>query len=863
MSNIIIPDKYNIAEYIEELKAKHITDMKENALLMSTFGFLGDFFTKELSTDLMVMSEISNEALPLTAKYDRDILTHAIQYSVSDLYASPAYMDVQLGISEQMMNLNIKNNSNTFVIDKDTPFFIESYEFHLDYDIIISRSKPYNYSSDGYVYIAQYDISESNSISNIESPYIAPPTRMNINGTEFIMVSARIRQVEPSTITRKITSDDTIENKTFEFSFESQLATFDILVTDPNGNSTILTPIFEGVPITDTSKDYVYYTHIDNNTIRVKFISSYYNPSLNSIISVRIKTTQGKDANFTYKSPFLVTPQSEKYNYNGMALYVIPYTDSDYGSNMKSIDDLKREIPMRVLARDSITSDKDIENYFNILNDENNRTVISKQIHNQNTLRFYLYLLMKDSENNVIPTNTLPLKISDSFMKNNNDVIKPGTLFHYTSKLDHAEISSETITDDISDSFTDFYYSLPFLIKVTREPLLHLSYYLNIINITYQTNFSYINRNAFLQFICTAINIKREFLTDRNNYKITASLTQNINEEFEIITLDQDGNVADTENFKPFLVFYDQFGNPVKYKMCNITSYNPSLKEYTIEAILDTEDEFDVTGKLINITNLNDFGHETESDTYLPRQTKVVLYTAYKLQGVESNDRDDADRYVPGLDGFILSNKYTIDPGLDLYLNFSEIINSSISLTRNNSITFNISSVPLIQYTYMQNEEHVVDIIDSFVTRKLYIDEAMNILQDPLGIDLKLFNTYGPSKTYFVGHDKIELNRVNIILKLRMKLDITASDNLKDVIMTDVKSYMEDINDIKDFHYSSLDQYLRNKYPAIKWIEFLEINDYGSDNQYIRKDETVENCVPEFLNINTNNGIPDIQISIV
>ena len=47
MSNIIIPDKYNIAEYIEELKAKHITDMKENALLMSTYGFLGDFFTKE------------------------------------------------------------------------------------------------------------------------------------------------------------------------------------------------------------------------------------------------------------------------------------------------------------------------------------------------------------------------------------------------------------------------------------------------------------------------------------------------------------------------------------------------------------------------------------------------------------------------------------------------------------------------------------------------------------------------------------------------------------------------------------------------------------------------------------------------
>ena len=70
-----------------------------------------------------------------------------------------------------------------------------------------------------------------------------------------------------------------------------------------------------------SDKKYVYYTHIDTNTIRVKFISTYYNPSLNSTINVRIKTTQGKACNFKYKTPFLVTPQSEKYKYKSRTFY--------------------------------------------------------------------------------------------------------------------------------------------------------------------------------------------------------------------------------------------------------------------------------------------------------------------------------------------------------------------------------------------------------------------------------------------------------------------------------------------------------------------------------------------------------------
>ena len=107
----------------------------------------------------------------------------------------------------------------------------------------------------------------------------------------------------------------------------------------------------------------------------------------------------------------------------------------------------------------------DIKNYFNILNDENNRTVVAKHIHNQNTLRFFLYLLMKDSQNNVIPTNTLPLIVDNEYLKNNNDTIKPGTIFHYSNNMSNAEIYSGILDEDYNDSFSDFYYTIPFLMK--------------------------------------------------------------------------------------------------------------------------------------------------------------------------------------------------------------------------------------------------------------------------------------------------------------------------------------------------------------------------------------------------------------
>ena len=241
-----------------------------------------------------------------------------------------------------------------------------------------------------------------------------------------------------------------------------------------------------------------------------------------------------------------------------------------------------------------------------------------------------------------------------------------------------------------------------------------------------------------------------------------------------------------------------------------------------------------------------------------------MLYVAYDL-GDGNTDLYNASKYVPDLEGYVVSNVYTIDPGIELFINFSEITNSVIRAYRDKSgyLQYRLASIPMIQYNYMQNEDNVTEIVTNLLTRKLYIDESMKVIQDPLGIDFKLYNTYGPSRTFKVGHENIDLDRINISLKLRMKFKYTAQDNMKDIVLTDIKSYIENINNIVDFHYSNLDQYLRNKYPNIIWIEFVGINKYSTDNQYIRRDNRIVGQVPEFININVIDNTPDIEITIV
>jgi len=855
-------DIYNISEFVEAIKAKHI-EADENTLAMGMLGYLGDLFSHEIQNSIIVSSENSEEFFVTRSKFEKNIMTHAVTAKVSDINATPAKMEVLFGISEKEFLNNMVND--ILYIDSMTPIYLGEYEFHLDYNIKITRNT--SAITGDNIYIALYDMSKTNRISKITNPYLLPPYIMNIDGNRYIFIKSTIRQVEITKSYTKVITDDIIENKTFEFAFESQLADFKVIV---NSGSTELEliPLFEGMPLEDPDKKYCYYTYIDSSTIRVSFIRDSYEPSLNTDITVLIQTTQGSSGVFKYTSDIIVKPESDEYVYTNMTFIVKPVTDSEYGINRKSISDLKSIIPKEILARGSITTIKDLENYFNSLGDNNNKMVFLKKIDNQFERTYYSYMLLKDIDENIIPSNTGTISILGSQADSESDsryILKPGTIFKLDPITNIIERDLSVYTEEeITDLETNgFLYSSPFFIAINKSPLT-LSFYLNLLDRRYLLLFNYINENSFIQFISTRVKWIRRLLEEPDTYNLQITLNQNTNENRNLIIADESGTITDSSKLRVFMILYNVEGEPLRYVEGSIVGYNKTELQYDYTIPFKTDDVI-LEDSSIKITNMYDIGSTDISVAYMkPTECKATIHIYAKFD-IEYG-RNGMDVLIPDMEGYSLCNTYEIDGGLDFFINFTDIVQSKVSVIPGVDNKFTLTSVPLIKYSYTQSKANIRYLIEYLVSRKIYIDSAQNLLGDQFGIDLKFFNTYGPSKVFTIGYGKLPLDKVNLKLKFRAKVLSTAPENIKDLMISFIKSYIEEITDSKtDLHISKLIAEITNTFLELSFMEFLGINNYDTTYQYIERRDLDGHYVPEFLNINSTESdyYPDIQIDLI
>jgi len=530
-------DIYKISEFIDEIKKDHI-DEDEDTLAMGIFGHIGDIFSNQIQNNIMIASEWGNEMFITRSKYERNIITHAIIAKVNDINATPAKMDILFGISERELLNNLVDDK--FYIDSETPIYLGDFEFHLDYNIKITRNT--SVTTGDNIYIGLYDMSNSNRLSDISNPYLLPPYILNIDNEKYVFIKCKIRQINLNKIYHKIINDDNIENKTFNFPFTSQLADFKILV-HPNENTTIeLLPLFDGMPLEDPDKKYCYYTYIDSQTIRVSFIRESYEPSLNSNITVLVKTTEGSKGVFKYTEDVIVEPFSDIYSYTNMTFIVKPITDSEYGIDRKSISELKSIVPKAMLSRGSISTSKDLENYFNMLDDKNNKMKFLQKVHNQFERSYYSFMILKDKNDNIIPSNTGDIKIFASEFNGETDdryTLNPGELFRLDPNTGNIVRDLNNYTDEeiLDLEQQGFLYCSPFFIAVNKYPLT-VSSYLTLFDRRYLLLFNYINQNSFIQFISTRIKWYRRLLEDSDTYKLEITLNQNTNENRNIVVLD-------------------------------------------------------------------------------------------------------------------------------------------------------------------------------------------------------------------------------------------------------------------------------------------------------------------------------------
>ena len=884
-TDLVSTDIYRINEFIDEIKSRYI-DIPEDTLMLGVYGYLSSVLSNLMENTTIMASEYSNEAIPTRAKYEKNIIAHALALGINNINATPAQIDMLIGLPEEALVANMTNNE--FTLDKEFIFQIgerEAYPFLLDYDIIIKRSVLPNGS---YVYTARYDIDGKNKLAQLQNPYLPAMGAINVSGDRLIALNTTLRQMTHTQIYKKIVVDNPLETKVLNFSFEDQLAFFYVDVVE-DGETHYLEPVYDGLYDYDNSREYINYMYLDEKNIRLRFNRDSYQPRENAEVTIHIYTTLGSEANFSatdYEDVMTLT--SNRFPYTGMWTLIQATSDAHYGSDKYAIEQLKQIIPQEALSRGSISTYTDLSAAFNRLQIENEscRLYLLRRVHNQIERIYFTYLLMKYGDN-VIPTNTINSSVSKgmfSTASRDNYSMLPGAKFYSEQGQKDATSTTSKDTDELNKmDKAGFLYMCPYLTVLNKSPF-YISYYVTFMNYTRNLYFEFINEDSLLQFVALNFYVHRDYFTDPDTYKIELHCTQNINSDFQLVTYDDEGNV-DECNLTVYAVLYttnedDGSITPYRYLISELIQFNEADAEYILQFKFNSNDVISKYGTYMTITSgMYGINSNSQSTASVKPSMYIKFFFCAKLDRdygryYGDNQTDNLDDIIPGLDGYTLTNVYNAgELGIDIFYDYSDIQNSYIELNQNEDggLSYYIYKIPVVRYTWMNSEERMRYLFSAIDLRRRYIQNVLFLIEDSFGIDYKFFNTYGPSLMYNIENEE-NIDRINLSLKFEIKFQMESDKVVLQDITNSIKEYIEDINNISDLHMPNLITYITNIYREhIVYIKFIALNNYDSLYQSIYKnpemtdDYFVETqTVPEFINVNTlNNDLPDIEFTIV
>lgn len=674
-STTLTTDVYGINNYVNEIKKKFTPDVNEDTLMLGIFGYTGQIFSDMLQNTIVMASEFSNESIPTKAKFEKNIIAHALGLGITDINAIPSQFDILLTfVEDDIVKLNGgKEDWGTFTFDRDTEIWIGDHCFHTDYDIEIKKISLHNTGEkDKFAYTARYKMGDGasgnfdNPISAITNPYLTSPVQMNVNGISVIFTRCTLHQVKKSTVYKKVLADNSISSKTVTFDFDGQLASFTIDVIEGN-TKTHLVPVYEGLSVESKKYPYFYYSYLDSNTIRIKFDRTQYQPRINSDVQINIQTTEGEDGNFIYNPETYpsFSCSSSRCNYSNIGVEIRPVTgEAMYGTNKKSIEDLQELIPKEALSRGSITNLTDLNNFFNILNTDDSKMYFYKKRDNILERLYYSYILMRDAYNVIIPTNTIDMRVyPDQLMTEEGsnklifkkgqviklidngyniikgdysfpddmpnkdlsvgDFVKVGTTWYVydgiewkVSEIDPEEqmYHGEIANPEDEDYNSAFKYVIPYNFIINTSPLYGM-YFLSVVNAKKFLDFSYINSQCLYQYIATSISLNRGYLEDPNTYTMDISVEQNVDskEDNPMLVFDETGNITDV-NIKCVAVFYNEDDEPYRWAKAELNDYDLDANIFNFKFKFTTEDYIDIYNRIRIDTGMYDINVDNGID---------------------------------------------------------------------------------------------------------------------------------------------------------------------------------------------------------------------------------------------------------
>jgi hypothetical protein len=841
---------YGAEEALLDLANTYLKPDSYSTLKTSLFGYITGSMARIAAESVHHRNVLYHENFLNTASLPVSIYNFAKIYDYPVGLATPSSCFILLGFYIDQLKACFGAETGLLIIPRGQVIFLGNTPFILTGEVHVSLLEQERIAAE--YNLDKMDFQDTNQVAYIRT-YITPQIVNKTGLTKTLAyLEVKLQQCLKNNTEFKILGSSVLETSFYKVTIpnDQQLSKFKVFYKKSTDTVYHEIPAYFNETVFPTESEYCFYSFTSATELEIYFspLPNAFRPEYNSQLLVEFITTTGSNGNFSFNGTPILTITDQK----SLTPVVELITQPAGGFDGELLLDVKKGILKKILQRKNIVIETDLENYLSTAIDKTqiNNSIIKfiKRRDDIQTRLFSSYLMLQDSSNRIVPTNTVDLDIEAFDLENRGWTLPPGTLVVYDRRnriyriLASGEYPDQMVVDPNS-----FVYSIPFLMQFQLNPIPRLIYYTTHCNIDAPLNSyagEYISADSF---ITNSITIKRNS-TFENTFQLDITISSNLS----------------VESIGSKCILKIQFLNTDD----KILGYVEALQlpqTNIFRAIVQTEDKFNDNGQMLLVNSVRN--NETDvliTNFPIPEQVYLKIELYYDSSDSVMNEHS----VVRNNRTFQLVNVYRTTNIVRFYKSLEQVMNSGMYVTEDG--TFHCSNVPLIGASFFLNPRIGLEIMKVIENYHLAIFSIFELLHNNTSVDIKFFNTYGPSQLF-------NLDRINISLSLEIRSKGSTNQDFEKIIVKKITEFVKSCNenDRSRFSISNLVTHLENNVSDISFVKFISLNGIAIQNAEIIYDkESLEQNnkrVPEFLNVTTilNNSIeedpyiPDISIKFI
>ena len=842
------PSVYGAEEALLDLADTYLEPGSYSTLKSGFLGYMTGSMARVSAEGVHHRNTLYHENFLNTASLPRSIYNYAKIYDYLISQATPSSCRVLVGLYLDEVRAALGAETGVVTFPRGQTIFLGGTPFVLAGAVSLVLMEQGRVAAE--YDLTQMDFAETNQAEYIRT-YVTPQVVDTAGTTRTVVyLEVRIHQAVSQVNEFKVVSASSLETSFYRVKMPTgqQLAKFRVLYKRPIDAVYRELPAYFNETVTPTEAEYCFYSFTSGDELEVYFspLPGAFRPAYNSVLRVEYLTTTGVAGNFDFTGTPTMTVRGES-----LTTLVEMVTQPAGGYDKESLYQIKRGILRKILQRKNIIIESDLENYLSAAVDrtqvnESLMTFVKRRDDIQTRL-FAAYLMLRDSAGRVVPTNTASLDFEAADLAARGWSLPAGTLVVYDRRNSvYRLVAPGEYPDRMAADPNSFVYCIPFLMQFRTVPFPRLVYYRNQIAIDAPLAALPGETVSADSFIANSITVKRNSAFE-STYQIDFPVSSNL--------------AADGLGAKCVVRvrFMDSNGNSLGYsEASHIDGTN------IFRAVISTADQFDTESRMLFTSSIWTDADELAATQALPEDIRLRIELFYD----SSDPRTDVTHVIRGGRVFQLTNAFQTVDTLSLYKSLERVTASGMYVTTEG--TFHCDNVPLVGASFFLNPRIGTEAMGVVEKYHSAIFDIFDLLHNNTSVDVKLYNTYGPSRLY-------NMDRINISLVLDVHSRGRSSEDLRQTIIKAAAAFIQKCNENDNgrFSISNLTTHLENTIADVAYVRFVSMNGVGAQNaEMIYSAAALQQDnkrIPEYINaatilrstLDADPYVPDIQVNFI